>query len=75
MKTDPDDQAFPSQARGDGNRFMAPARPGMTKREAFAAMAMHGLAPHLAVDHTTRRAIEYADALIDALNASEGEDK
>jgi hypothetical protein len=61
MKTNPDDSAQPKAMGSSG---------GLTKREYFAATALQGLIDggyRLAADNATE-AVEYADALIEALN-------
>lgn len=65
MKIDPDQSAFPTD--GENQTW------GLTKREAIAAMALQGLLANPGVDGAGKdlaiEAIEYADALIDELNA------
>jgi hypothetical protein len=61
MKTVGDDLAFPDAV---GN--------GLTKREYFAAMALQGLTEYT-YKHAAEEAVKHADALIEALNAKEGE--
>jgi hypothetical protein len=57
--------AFPS-----GQQSIYDAETGLTKREYFAAMAMQGIATDASVqfEMAAKIAVEYADALIAALN-------
>lgn len=68
MKTEPNDEAFNAAPNGHG--FMGSR--GLTKREYFAAKAMHGLISrpnNKTIDRKTMSdAMEIADALIDELN-------
>lgn len=75
MKTEANEAANPTttanyMGANDGNT------PGLTKREYFAAMAMQGVVmqgEHTTNSHrtefTAKDAVQYADALIEALNA------
>lgn len=68
MKTEPNES---SSGYGYANQHIIRSEKGLTKREHFAAIAMQGIlssklqiSPELVTDY----AVEYADALIEALN-------
>lgn len=67
MKTDGKDQAFAMQAFVDKGAYYAPEA-GLTKREYFAAMAVSNAARVLPPKAAAILAVEYSDALIEALN-------
>lgn len=78
MKTNPDDEAFSMAAYGPMGEI-ALAK-GLTKKELFSAMAMHGLAHQtteqcygLLETEIAKQAVILADALIAALNEGENE--
>ncbi len=68
MKTKPNDSIAPTKGtHGPAGSF--PSTYGLTKREYFAAMAMQGLASRqLGYEDASEDAVEFADALIAALN-------
>ena len=66
--TRPNDFAFPHAIKSPSGDMLLNA--GLTKREYFAAIAMHGIVanPSSSIDSVSRLAVEYADALIRELN-------
>lgn len=73
-----DKPAFPSVAEGgDSSELYPEIHYGLMRRELFAAMAMQGLLssglwPSNNVTDNARTAVAHADALIAALDASDG---
>lgn len=63
MKTNPNEPAYPRDHVHQGHN-------GVTKRELFAAMAMKelGSCTSFTVEYVAKRAVQQADALIEALN-------
>ena len=68
MKTEPNEA---SSGYGFANQYTVRSEKGLTKREHFAAIAMQGiLSSKIQIDSVFvgNYAVEYADALIEALN-------
>ncbi len=71
QQTDGNDQAFATQDFYHENYRTSFGKPGLSKREYFAAMAMQALVTrgvHSIKENAADQSVLYADALIEALN-------
>ncbi|NET03073.1 MAG: hypothetical protein F6K61_21510 [Sphaerospermopsis sp. SIO1G1] len=74
MQTRKDDAATPYNQQQDDGSFIG--EPGLTKRETFAAIALHGILTegHYLQAHDSAVAVKLADSLIAELNKREAEE-